>query len=114
LFVIVWRLVQHTPKVLPLPTTYPGTHQLVENARQQFSKGFLFTISTDGKSVCRQRGLDFWVSEVKHVAIIFDHVHLFNALYAVNGQLLEGVLKFLVISGSFMDNLLLSSCCTLV
>ena len=42
-------------RILPLPTTYPGTHQLVENARQELSKGWRGRnhITANNESSCR-------------------------------------------------------------
>lgn len=48
----------------------------------------LFTVSSNSKRVGSEGGLDLGVSEMQDMAVIFDHVHLLNALNTVHTQLL--------------------------
>lgn len=54
---------------------------------------FVLWVSTDGKGVGRERGLDLGVGEVKHTSIIFDHIHLLYALDTVHTKLLQTILN---------------------
>ena len=54
---------------------------------------FVLRVSTDSKGVCRERGLHLRVGEVKHSPVVLDHIHLFNALDAVDSKLLQTILN---------------------
>ena len=66
----------------------------MENPRQLT---FVLRVATDGEHVGLERGLNFWVAEVEDLAIVPEHVDLFDALDDVDGQFLEGDLQLLVV-----------------
>ena len=91
---------------------------------------FLFTVTSDGKCVGSEGGLDLGIAKVQHMTIFFDHVHFLYPLDTVHTQLFQRLLKkknqsmstnvppltyleFLVICSTLMHNLLLSSCSAL-
>merc|ERR1711931_77676 len=63
--------------------------QLVDDLRENFRDQFRLGVSGDGKSVGRQRCLNFWVVEVNYVTVVSNHVDFLDAWDVVHHELFE-------------------------
>lgn len=53
---------------------------------------FVFSVTSNGKSIGGERCLDLRVVEVNDGTVVLEHVHLLNTRDVVNSQLLQGAL----------------------